>query len=82
MDSVRETVNSRFERWIEGREYSSEQLEWLMMIKDHIATSLAIQIDDFDYAPFHERGGRMKVFNVFGEELDSILKEINEVLVA
>lgn len=52
------------------------------MIRDHIATSLIIQMNDFEYAPFHEKGGMMKVYQVFGEELNSILEELNERLAA
>jgi type I restriction enzyme R subunit len=42
-----ETVNSRFTDWLaqqgkQGKSFTSEQLEWLNMIKDHIATSLTV----------------------------------------
>ena len=50
------------------------------MIKDHIATSLAIEADDFDDVPFIHRGGRLKVHEVFGGQLDGIMQELNEVL--
>jgi type I restriction enzyme R subunit len=31
--------------------FTLEQLQWLNFIRDHIATSLSIEPDDFDYAP-------------------------------
>jgi len=36
------------------------------MIKEHIANSLGIVIDDFDYPPFHERGGMTRAYKLFG----------------
>ncbi|MEM4721009.1 MAG: type I restriction-modification enzyme R subunit C-terminal domain-containing protein [Candidatus Methanomethylicaceae archaeon] len=82
-----ELVNHRFNQWLEqnerqGIKFTKEQKEWLEMIKDHIATSLSISMDDFEYAPFYEKGGAVKVYKLFGSKLDKILEELNEVLVA
>lgn len=87
LEPFTEAVNDRFYKWLSeqeksDRKFTPEQIEWLTMIKDHIATSLAIQMDDFEYAPFYEKGGVMKVYQVFGEELKSILEELNERLAA
>ena len=51
------------------------------MIKNHIATSLSVNIDDFELSPFYEKGGAVKMYNLFGKELDNIMNELNEVLV-
>jgi type I restriction enzyme R subunit len=82
-----ETVNERFQAWLAaqqkaGRIFSVEQRQWLEMIRDHIATSLRIEMDDFDDVPFHEKGGRMKVYRLFGDELPNILDELNGALAA
>ena len=50
-------VNERFAQWLmqqekKGRKFTDEQRQWLEAIRDHIAASLAIQVDDFDYVPF------------------------------
>jgi type I restriction enzyme R subunit len=50
------------------------------MIKDHIATSLTIGMDDFEFAPFIQKGGTAKVYQLFGQELNEILEELNERL--
>lgn len=47
-----ETVAHRFDAWLaeqerDSREFTPEQKEWLMIIKDHIATSLSINTEDF-----------------------------------
>jgi type I restriction enzyme, R subunit len=80
-------VNERFAQWLaqqekNGRKFTDEQRQWLEAIRDHIATSLAIQIDDFDYVPFAQRGGLGKANQVFGEDLGPLLHEMNEVLAA
>ena len=79
-------VNRRFEKWIEeqekkGRTFNQKQMEWLEMIKDHIATSLSIAKEDFDYTPFYEKGRLIGAHQVFGGQLDTVLDELNTVLV-
>jgi type I restriction enzyme R subunit len=64
-----------------GRKFTPEQMEWLLMIKDHVASSLSIGMEDFEYAPFYEKGGRVKVYQVFGKEVDKVLEELNSALV-
>lgn len=80
-----EIVNASFETWLKeqennGRSFNQEQKEWLNMIKDHIATSLSIEIDDFEDVPFYEKGGAIKIYHLFGDDLENILEELNEVL--
>lgn len=50
------------------------------MIKEHIATSLGIEVGDFEYALFHEQGGVMRAYKLFGQDLGNILSELNEAL--
>jgi type I restriction enzyme, R subunit len=80
-------VEARFANWMaqqenRGRKFSDEQREWLGLIKDHVATSLRMERDDFDDVPFNQKGGLGKVARVFGAELEGLLEELNEVLVA
>ena len=82
-----EDVNARFARWIAqqesaGKLFTPEQVQWLEAIRDHIATSIAIDMDDFDYAPFVQMGGLGKVYQVFGSGLQPLVNELNEVLAA
>ena len=51
-------------------------------IKDHIAKSLRIDEDDFDYAPFNTIGGLGRVHDLFGDRLLVILDELNRRLAA
>jgi len=81
-------VNVRFQEWIfrhnarRTTAFTPEQTEWLRLIKDHIAASCAISRNDFDYAPFADRGGLQKAWKLFGGELDVLMREMNEELVA
>jgi type I restriction enzyme R subunit len=82
-----ETVNRRFNNWLAqqeriGRKFTSEQMEWLEMIKEHIATSLSISKEDFEYNKLYQKGGLIKFFNLFGDKAEEIIEELNEVLVA
>ena len=82
-----DSVTERFDRWLvakakAGTEFSAEQTAWLSLIRDHIATSLSIDTDDFDFAPFSQRGGLGKAHQLFGDGLPKLLDELNEVLAA
>lgn len=87
LEPFTEVVNQRFATWLmqqeqAGRRFTTEQREWLEMIRDHIATSLNIDVDDFEYTPFDGRGGQLKAVQLFGAELPQILHELNAVLAA
>ena len=82
-----EEIDQRYRDWLAekdpaGTAFTYEQREWLDMIRDHIATSLAIEREDFDDAPFAQKGGLGKVYALFGEKLEPLLQELNERLAA
>jgi type I restriction enzyme R subunit len=86
LEPFSESVNRRFNEWLAqqeaaGKKFTAEQKEWLNMIKDHIATSLTIDIEDFENVPFNQKGGAYKAYQVFGTELNDILNQLNVVLV-
>jgi type I restriction enzyme R subunit len=80
-------VEARFATWLgdqdkHGRKFSDEQRQWLEAIRDQIAGSLSMEMEDFDYEPFVQRGGLGRAMKVFGPQLQPLVKELNEVLVA
>lgn len=82
-----ERVNERFSGWMlqqqqSGRIFTAEQTQWLERIRDHIAASLAISTDDFQYTPFSQHGGLGKASEVFGNDLNPLLDDLNEALAA
>ena len=84
LEPYKETVDQRFWEWLNNQEneFSQEQLAWLKMIKDHIATSLHIEMDDFENIPFQAKGGTFKVYQLFGDALDTILEALNDQVAA
>lgn len=78
-------VRDRFTTWLVeqeslGKTFTGEQRRWLEMMRDHIATSLEIELEDFDLTPFTGEGGLAKATKLFGKELGDIVRELNEVL--
>ena len=82
------TIEKNFNKWLfrqhtgNRNRFTPEQIEWLRMIKDHIVSSYHLDIDDLDYTPFDAQGGRGKMYQLFGNEMEKIIEELNEVLVA
>ncbi len=84
---VADQVNARYREWLaekehRGQTFTSAQRRWLDAIKDHIASSLRIDTDDFEDVPFNQWGGLGGVWRAFGEDLDGVLAELNERLAA
>ena len=62
--------------------FTDDQMEWLRLIKDHIAASLSIEPSDLDLSPFDRKGGLGRFYEVFGEQYEAVLLEMNIELVA
>lgn len=83
-----DTVDKNFAEWVWKKQhgaafkFTKEQMQWLHLMKDHIATSVHLNTDDLDYTPFDALGGRGKMWQLFGTEMENIIEELNEVLVA
>jgi len=81
------TVDKNFQDWVFGKQagtlkFTEEQMQWLRMLKDHIASSFHVEVDDLDYTPFDAKGGSGKMFQLFGDKMNTIIDELNEVLAA
>ncbi len=82
------TVDKNFADWVWKKQqgatikFNQEQMKWLHMMKEHIATSVHLNTDDLDYTPFDALGGRGKMWQLFGADMETIIEELNEVLVA
>ena len=80
-------VNYNFMQWTLRRNagnvhFTEEQMEWLRLIKDHIAVSLSIEPEDLDLSPFDRKGGLGRFYDVFGDDYENVLNEMNIELVA
>ncbi len=82
------TIDENFKTWIfkqnagQHNRFSQEQMDWLRMIKDHVVSSYHIEMEDLDYTPFDAQGGRGKMYQLFGKEMEDIIDEMNKELVA
>jgi len=88
LTSYDKTIETNFKNWIfkqnagQHNRFTNEQMDWLRMIKDHVVSSYHIQLDDLDNLPFDAQGGRGKMYQLFGNEMNEIINELNEVLAA
>lgn len=83
-----ETVRKNFQNWIMkhhsggSEKFTKEQMAWLHMIRDHVITSFHIERDDLEMSPFDAQGGMGKMHQLFGDKMDDVINELNEVLAA
>lgn len=97
LEPFTELVNSRFDNWLKqqtmssraqprdldkGKTFSPVQLAWLNKIKDQIAQNAEMTVEDFNYVPFNQEGGLLKARELFGEDLDELIQELNGYLIA
>lgn len=81
-------IDENFKHWIfkqnagQHNRFTDEQMNWLRMLKDHVASSFHLEVEDLDYTPFDSQGGRGKMYKLFGDEMNEIINELNEVLAA
>lgn len=81
------TVDKNFQDWVFQKQagtvkFTEAQMQWLRMIKDYIASSFHVEADDFELDPFNKQGGLGKMWQLFGEQTNEIIDELNEVLAA
>ncbi|CAL2085484.1 Type I site-specific deoxyribonuclease [Tenacibaculum sp. 190524A02b] len=81
-------VDDNFKTWMfqqnagQHNRFTPEQVDWLRLIKEHIKNSYHIETDDLDYTPFDAQGGRGKMHQLFGEQMNEIMNELNNILAA
>jgi len=78
LESYSLEVETKFQRWLRGKSFSPEQLQWLERIKDLIASSVRVDPEDLQEMPEQA----FKGFQLFGNGAIALLEELNEVLAA
>ncbi|HEV7350957.1 DEAD/DEAH box helicase family protein [Telluribacter sp.] len=81
------TVDRNFQQWLFRKQagtlkFTKEQMDWLYMLRDQITTSVHVDTDDLDYTPFDAKGGRGRMWQLFGEDMEMIINELNEASAA
>ena len=79
-------VNRRFEGWLAmqetaGREFTDEQRWWLEAIRDRIAGNVSAEMRDLQNSPLDQHGGLIAAYDLFGDDLQPIIDELNLELV-
>ena len=87
LTSYDKIVDKNFQDWVFKKQagatkFNEEQMQWLRMIKDYVVNSFHIDRDDFDLNPFNAQGGLGKMWQLFGDQTEEIINELNEVLAA
>lgn len=85
LTTYNKTVDKNFQNWVFKKQagaikYNEEQMQWLRLIKEHNASSFHIEKDDFDLNPFNAQGGLGKMWQLFGDQSEAIIDELNEAL--
>jgi type I restriction enzyme R subunit len=81
-------IDKAFQTWVFQKQagasvkFNQEQMQWLRAIKEHIISSFALEREDLDYTPFDSMGGIGKLHQLFGDEMEAIIEELNTALVA
>ena len=83
-----DTVRRNFQTWImtrhsgSGEKFNDQQMAWLRMIRDHVATSFHLDRDDLEMPPFDAQGGLGRMHQLFGNRMDFVIAELNDELTA
>ncbi|PIR42213.1 restriction endonuclease subunit R [candidate division WWE3 bacterium CG10_big_fil_rev_8_21_14_0_10_35_32] len=80
--SGKERVDLAVAKVIDGRKLTSQQLEWLVLIKKHLIENLTIEPEDFDIMPiFVNYGGSFNRINKdFDNDLIMYINQINSAM--
>lgn len=87
LQSFASLTNNKFKKWIFYKnsgygQFTEEQMDWLRKIRDHISLSMHIEKGDLELTPFNNMGGLQKYYQLFGNNYEIILEELNYALVA
>ncbi len=84
-------VHARFKDWVfeknrktasNNKPFTEEQMQWLRLIRDHIAANASITVEAIKLGKFQQLGGIAKFVRLFGTGCKELLNELNIALVA
>ncbi len=80
--NAEERVNRAMDALAAKHKFTTEQLQWLSLVREQLIKNLTIDEDDFDNTPLLQgRGGMAKAKQVFGE-LNLLVAQLNEAVAA
>ncbi|MBK8583308.1 MAG: DEAD/DEAH box helicase family protein [Flavobacteriales bacterium] len=82
-----ETVRKNFQEWVFRKQagnikFTEEQMAWLRGLRDFMAESVHVERDDLELGTMGQQGGLARMHQLFGEEMDGVIDELNEKLAA
>jgi type I restriction enzyme R subunit len=82
-----DTVRKNFQEWVFRKQagnvkFSEAQMAWLRGLRDFIAESVHLDRDDLELGTLGQQGGLARMYQLFGEEMDTVIEELNETLAA
>ncbi|MBI4626122.1 MAG: hypothetical protein HY736_23240 [Verrucomicrobia bacterium] len=81
--TAEERVAAAFARLEARLTLTEDQRRWMLLIREHLFTSLSLSEEDFDDQPiFSARGGRARARQLFGKDLPAVIARINEAVAA
>ncbi len=80
--TAEERVNRAIEKFLAAHKLTPEQMQWLSLVREHLAANLSMDEEDFDLTPLlGMRGGKAKARKVFAD-LPRVVAELNEAVAA
>jgi type I restriction enzyme, R subunit len=78
-------VERRYQGWCHlneknGKKFIPAQLDFLETLKNCIAENGTIAIEDLDFLPQYHGSGTMRMYQLFGNEMTSIIQDLNKKL--
>ncbi|MEJ0089164.1 MAG: type I restriction-modification enzyme R subunit C-terminal domain-containing protein [Limisphaerales bacterium] len=75
-----ERVSRAMDALAKRHKFTTEQLQWLSLVREQLIKNLTIDEDDFDNTPLLQgRGGVARAKQVFGE-LNLLVGQLNEMI--
>src|SRR5213078_3416011 len=64
--TAEERVNSAVDKFVAAHQLTTEQMQWLSLVSEHLVKNLSMDEEDFDLTPLLQmRGGKAKAQQVF-----------------
>jgi type I restriction enzyme R subunit len=80
--NAEERVNRAMDALAAKHKFTTEQMQWLSLVREQLIKNLTIDEDDFDNTPLLQgRGGMARAKQVFGE-LNLLVAQLNEAVAA
>src|SRR5262249_24222387 len=78
LSPAEERVKRAAEKFSASTKVTTEQVQWLSLVREHLVKNLSIDEEDFDLTPLLQmRGGRARAVQLFGN-LKHVTTELNE----